>query len=80
MIDSLHLAKRPAAACRRRRNRRKNKDGRPAALALMTVNRRSGEQSFDLFILAVLEEALLETRARDGGFHQLRIDGAQRIR
>ncbi len=25
MIDSLHLAKRPAAACRRRRNRRKNK-------------------------------------------------------
>ncbi len=37
------------------------------------------DKSFNLFVLAVLEEALLEALARNGGFNQLGIDCAQGI-
>lgn len=40
MIDSLHLAKTAGSSV----SEKKKYDGRPAALALMTVNRRSGER------------------------------------
>lgn len=39
----------------------------------------TAHEGFNLFVTAVLEEALLEALARDGGFNQLRIDCTQGI-
>ena len=36
-------------------------------------------KSFDFFVLAVFEEALLETRTGDRRFNQFRVDSSQRI-